>query len=901
MNQPQINLPAWVALYSDDTALAKGYIYRQGSTDFPDIIKRKLVDAFPMVVIPNNTDIFRIMPIDTYYAFAITQSFEPHNVRREHYRTLIILINKSTESLPETLSNYFQWLKTEIKNFGPKLENLPKNNITNPSHKSIIIDNKDSKIMNWILNQIYLGDLNISHNFIFDSSEIKPDDWPYELSKLWTSLPKELRLKLNCAWFNEAHEFRFNDIDSEYIYIIYVPTPQLNPNWKRILNNYSNRVIKFNNLEKITNFPQEKIDTISYFFTLLKLEKRNTLENSIIKIYNEIKIPLNQFNSFFWFLENIQSIVKNDEKTFKIFYQLSIKLDNWVKNNYIDNEYRQNITITLEEILNQKTNLSLPDSEFTFILPEPIKSFLLKQKIANFWANSILKGNAFPLSKLHRANTFSLEILKDSIKIIEQSKQNINLLNSLLITLNDYSENVDNRKLWLNITQNLGIKLFNSTVDENIPHESIDYFKKIHIWLLHEISSISSEWTFLILALFAFLPLDIKNFSDILKIFPSDNKDTTTFIKKLWKIYRNELGASIFAQVFLKSSRLDLLFFIKDDPNLINAILDEPPSDTLIKIHINQKDYDSKLEYPPKNWESICEWIVLHSSLDIKDKNYFFKSLESFNLHFGLSQSEIRESLIAYAPKVYLQRTLNYFLTTANFNQLDCIENNLIDYLISNKPSTTLSNNFEYWIVKCLEIKKFNKRQISQIRTNILPAASNNLNYKFTELMSSKFPQFISYILNSIEEILNLSSKNNKRPQLTVSDQIIIEKHGNLADKLYLAGNDNVLLKKISSTYQERCDLLTFLLSEIITKRGDIDHWWKRAGQKAKHFPDKETTSEIWSSINEYISDGTISYNNALKASWDVLQRTRDTYIADQRRTYYAQLARLDLYHHLID
>jgi hypothetical protein len=33
MTQHEINMPAWVTLYSDDTALAKGYIFRQGSFD----------------------------------------------------------------------------------------------------------------------------------------------------------------------------------------------------------------------------------------------------------------------------------------------------------------------------------------------------------------------------------------------------------------------------------------------------------------------------------------------------------------------------------------------------------------------------------------------------------------------------------------------------------------------------------------------------------------------------------------------------------------------------------------------------------------------------------------------------------------------------------------------------
>lgn len=899
MTQHEINMPAWVTLYSDDTALAKGYIFRQGSFDVSDILKRKLVESFPMVMAPNNKNIFRIMPLETYYAFAITQSFEPKNVRREHYRTLIILINKTTESIPKTLNNYFEWLKTEIKNFGPNLDNSPQKKL--PSlHENISTDINKSKIMNWILHQIYLADLKISHNFLFDSSEIKTEDWPYEISNLWSSLPKELRLRLNCAWFNEAQEFRLNKVDNEDIHITYVPIPQLNPNWKRILNTYSSQIVKFNEFKDNKHPSEEKINTILYFFNLLESKNRDDIENCIIEIYENINIPPNQFNDFFWLLENIQLIQNRTEKAFKILFQISVKLDTWVKTKYLKPEYYQNLINLIETSLNQKNTFFLEDTQFIFLLPQPITNTNLKEKLSFFWARSIIAGNSFPLGKLHRANIQSIEIIKNSIKIIEKSEPNLNLLDSLLITLNDYSDNIDNRIIWLNLTKSLGIKLFNFIL-ESVLEESIEHFIKIHTWLLKEIPSIALEWHFLIIALSNHLSLNIKQLADILSLFPhSSDEETTILNKALWAHCRKVIGASTFAQVFLQSDRLDLVGFISGDNNLIAAILDEPPSDALIKIYIQQIKYDPKLEYSPRNWENICQWIALQSSLDLTDKKIFFETLEPFNLHFGFSTSNIRSSLL-YAPETYMIRTLEFFWTTASLENFNSIESELRDRLISTKPTNSISTNFEYWILNSIELKIFNKKEISQIRNNILPVASKKFNHDFSDLVSKKFPQFIANILRNIEEVLHLSSKNNKRPQLSISDQIIIEKHGNLADKIYLAGNNNSLLKQISSSYQERCDLLTLLLSEIITKRGDIEYWWKRAGQKAKYFPDKDTVNEIWTIINEKIENGTISYSKALQASWDVLQQTRNTYIKDQRKTHYSQLARLDLYHSLID
>ncbi|WP_335958076.1 hypothetical protein [Acinetobacter bereziniae] len=897
MTQPVINFPAWVALYSDDTALSKGYIYRQGSITVSDLLKRQLIDAFPMVMAPLGQAVYRMMPIDMYYAVAITQSFEPKNVRREHYRTLIILINQLNDTIPNTLINYFKWLELEIKNFGPHLINQPITDMPCYSEKTSLISQEQSTLLKWVLMHLFLEESN-NYNILFDSSEITSELWPQELSLLWEKLPIKLRFQIYCSWFNEANEYRIENTENyNKISITYLPMHQINSNWKRILKNYPSKIRKFNDFNTYPEILNKKNNTLLFFLNILNNPNQDNVY--LLNLFREINLPIEKLKDFFWLLEQTIFINSQISEPFKTFYKISIKLENWVSNNYLSGEARQSFLLAIENIIYIKQKLNINDSSFVFILPPPLTNALLKDKIINFWAKSFKDGIPFSLEKLNRSSNESSLILNKSINIAINESLPINLLISILKTLSSNSGKIDNRILWLEITKPIADSLFKFSLTDG-SKQAICHVEKIQHWLTEETSNLPIEWKKIVWILLVYLPHDINQFSELIKNWPSHsdaNHVNTT--QQIWTHWRNEIGASIFAQIFLRSDRLDLLSLVKNDNNLIIALLDEPPSDTLIKIYTQQTNFDPDLKYPPQNWLNLCIWLVQKSALSSLDKKLFFNALEPFKLHFGEFPSQIRQG-IEDASDIYMTRTLSFLWEVPYPIVLHSIEPELRDRLIT-KPSNNISTHFENWILACIEHKILNNQQIFQVRKNILPIASNSFHQKFSDLVSKKFPKFLKSILKSIEEILHLSSNNNKRPELLIADQILIQQHGSLADKVYLAGNNHTELKKIRSTYKERCDFLTSLLSEIIHQRGSVEVWWKLTGQKPKNFPDKDTVSGVWYVINETIYNGTISYSKALQASWDVLQQNRNTFIKDQRRTPYSQLARLDLYHSLID
>lgn len=898
MTQPVINFPAWVALYSDDTALSKGYIYRQGSITVSDILKRQLIDAFPMVMAPNGQAVYRMMPIDMYYAVAITQSFEPKNVRREHYRTLIILINQLNDTIPNTLINYFKWLELEIKNFGPHLINKPITDMPCYSEKNSLIPQGQSTILKWVLIHLFLEESNSIYNILFDSSEIKSELWPQELSLLWEKLPIKLRFQLYCSWFNEANEYRIDNTENyNKISITYIPMHQINSNWKRILKNYPSKIRKFNDFTTDPETLAKKNNILLFFLDILNYPKEDNMY--VLNLFKEINLPIEKLKDFFWLLEQTIFINTQNSEPFKTFYKISIKLETWVSNNYLSEEARQSFLLAIENIIYIKQKLNINDSSFVFILPAPLTNSLLKDKIIHFWAESFKGGIPFSLEKLKRSSVESSLILNQSINIAINESLPINLLISILKTLSSNSGKIDNRILWLEITRPIADSLFKFSLTDG-SKQAICHVEKIQHWLTEETSNLPIEWKKVVWILLVYLPQNINQLSEIMKYWPSNfDNNYIEIIQPIWKHWRNKIGASIFAQIFLQSNRLDLLSFVKDDNNLIVALLDEPPSDTLIRIYSQQATFDPKLQYSPPNWLELCNWLVQDSVLNSSEKKLFFKALEPFKLHFGEFSSHIRQGL-KDTSDVYMMRTLNYFWEAPHPIALHSIESELRDRLIT-KPNNVINIHFENWVLACIEHKVFNSQQILQVRHNILPIATGKFHQKFSELVSKKFPKFVKSILKNIEEILHLSSRNNKRPELLVADQILIQQHGSLADKIYLAGNDPITLKRIRSTYKERCDLLIFLLSETITRRGEVELWWKLAGQKLKNFPEKDTVGAIWSDIGDKIYNGTISYNKALQATWSVLQQSSATYIIDQRKTNYAQLARLDLYHSLIN
>lgn len=824
----------WGCLYSDDSAIKKGYCYRAGSLDLERHSAQDLESIFTIPSLTQRSEaeigrqpsFFQSCWINSFdrYVFAHTRKFQSSNASRSGYFTTLIYLTKEQVIQVKDLTSILQCLADPIENW-----------------QSRISKNDFEPLSLALIEQNVVTDNEIKPNYILQAmmSYVKPDqkrsiilslepnsydeniEW---FNSWWTPIWPVLRLQTSCAWIPYP-----TDMPKIENCPTIVLTPRISAAWKAreecLEDIQTDKTTLFNAIRR--QWLNEYDSPFSQVIKQLPLYLKCSWQDLA---YVELTIKA---------LDEMCRFEGQSSNLMRMYQILDVYLGPWLKDEIIDNQYLDNLIVAMNENISRVGTLSLNEAS---VLGGMSDRFLLKStqlKLSELISTSITGGESLTKAvkkSLKHPDKWLNHVILQILKNCQLTKPLIKaLLDQILISntleLDFIFSALGNRK-----------SIVESLIEDLMIENYFDNSFKIK---LTQMDMLKYNWKSI------FIILGSKFYQEKYKclqfIFENilNNNDMIYAISILIRVW----GEEVLLNSVLLSELEDLIPLLSDiiirNINIINSY---QISDFMVVVWsfvINKTDSN----FIKFNQSKFYELLDAFSNKDESEKifqtyinliNYF----DQQNLNLWEYSYIKREKLWQrHISKAYLTSTAQAFFRATE--PVPSLEKPL--FMEVKRLLSSSENRLSFHALNFIS----NKKIIVQIDLDVIE------NYLFPSMSKDEIKDILNvhpdnktFVDKIIGKFLGKTYHNTYKPY----EQVIFDEYLKLEDKIISNYRKNV--NDYFPPKDEWWRIATPLFAKICNSQSMINACWLQAGGCIEKIPYAESAQQQWILILDLVKQG---------------------------------------------